>query len=680
MFAAFSLFGASASAQYAFIYQGKLDDTTPGGLAATYDFEFRLFDDATIGGPDVQFGSPITRLGVPVANGTFSTDLDFGIAVFNGRRVWLQIAVRRPSAPAFTTLIQRQELTSAPYALAARSLALPQLLTTNQNLAAFGITNTGTGASIYGSGTTVGVSAIGGTQTVGLSPGFGSPVGVLSVGYGPTSYGVWAASTTGTGISTSSQSGTGLTANSGSGNAARFFGNVGNFSDIVAISQPAVAGHALTIDSPNAAFNTSLLYATSNSTDLGACAVNGILTSTSATGVAVRGDARGTGSGVYGTATNGYGVQGYADGDTFSRGVSGNSVNGSGVFGTSTNGNAGKFVLFGDTNGNAALFAETQSRAGNSAAISGLASDPSNGTSVLGVRGEAFGNGIGVFGLSSSGYGGYFSNSSSATTIPALYANSGSGQPNAFALHAVLANTAAGSFSAAVRAENLGTGGNGVGVYATHNGSGYGLYASAFNAAGYAGYFVGRCFISGALNINGTLTKGGGSFKIDHPLDPEHKFLSHSFVESPDMKNIYDGVVTTDDRGRAEVMLPDWFDALNRDFRYQLTVIGGGEDGEPFPQVRVVEKIAGNRFVIRSSAARVEVSWQVTGTRKDAWANANRIPVEEDKSVTERGKYLHPASFGLPLSRGMESTAEQPASGAANASGAKQSGSVEADS
>ncbi|MGH9844628.1 MAG: hypothetical protein ACREEM_38400 [Blastocatellia bacterium] len=69
----------------------------------------------------------------------------------------------------------------------------------------------------------------------------------------------------------------------------------------------------------------------------------------------------------------------------------------------------------------------------------------------------------------------------------------------------------------------------------------------------------------------GTLSKGGGSFKIDHPLDPENKYLYHSFVESPDMMNIYNGVVTLDETGQAEVELPDYFSALNRDFRYQFT-------------------------------------------------------------------------------------------------------------
>ena len=48
-------------------------------------------------------------------------------------------------------------------------------------------------------------------------------------------------------------------------------------------------------------------------------------------------------------------------------------------------------------------------------------------------------------------------------------------------------------------------------------------------------------------------------------------YLSHSFVESTDMKNIYDDVVIMDKKGKAEVNLLEWLGALNKDFRYQLT-------------------------------------------------------------------------------------------------------------
>jgi hypothetical protein len=170
------------------------------------------------------------------------------------------------------------------------------------------------------------------------------------------------------------------------------------------------------------------------------------------------------------------------------------------------------------------------------------------------------------------------------------------------------------------------------GIYGTDSG-----YSSAS-----AGYF------NGNVDITGKLTKAGGSFKIDHPLDPANKYLSHSFVESPDMKNIYDGTVVTDGTGNATVTLPDWFEALNRDFRYQLTVIG------QFAQAVISQEVTHNQFIIRTDKANVKVSWQVTGIRQDAWANAHRIPVEEDKLEKEREFYLHPELFNQPPQKNVE--------------------------
>lgn len=127
-----------------------------------------------------------------------------------------------------------------------------------------------------------------------------------------------------------------------------------------------------------------------------------------------------------------------------------------------------------------------------------------------------------------------------------------------------------------------------------------------------------------------TMKKSGGTFLINHPLDPGNQFLSHSFVESPDMMDIYNGSVTTDRKGLANVMLPAYFEALNRDFRYQLTPVGRPA------QAFVAEKISGNHFVIKTNKPSVEVSWQVTGIRHDSYANEHRIQVEEPKPSSLR--------------------------------------------
>lgn len=156
----------------------------------------------------------------------------------------------------------------------------------------------------------------------------------------------------------------------------------------------------------------------------------------------------------------------------------------------------------------------------------------------------------------------------------------------------------------------------------------------------------GHASFSGNVTVTGTLSKGGGSFKIDHPLDPANKYLYHSFVESPDMKNIYDGVAVLNSRGEVSVELPTWFQALNRDFRYQLTAIGS-----PAPNLYIAEEISYNRFKIAGGTAGMKVSWQVTGIRHDPFAEKYRIPIEEEKSMTERGYYLHPEVYGQPKER-----------------------------
>src|SRR5262249_43580315 len=86
---------------------------------------------------------------------------------------------------------------------------------------------------------------------------------------------------------------------------------------------------------------------------------------------------------------------------------------------------------------------------------------------------------------------------------------------------------------------------------------------------GLAGRFIGDVSVSGNLSVPGTK-----NFKTDHPLDPENKYLVHAAIESAEVLNLYSGNVVTDSNGEAVIQLPDWFEAVNRDFRYQLTVIG----------------------------------------------------------------------------------------------------------
>jgi trimeric autotransporter adhesin len=206
-----------------------------------------------------------------------------------------------------------------------------------------------------------------------------------------------------------------------------------------------------------------------------------------------------------------------------------------------------------------------------------------------------------------------------------------------------------GSGSNTISASTAATGASAVfGTNTAASGSANGAFFDTYSPGGAAivgiNYGSGgndlAAYLQGNVNVTGTLTKGGGSFKIDHPLDPANKYLYHSFVESPDMMNVYNGNVVTSSRGLAVLVLPDYFQALNRDFRYQLTVIG------QFAQAIVAREIENNRFTIKTNRPGVKVSWQVTGIRHDVYADAHRIQVEVEKPEGERGSYLHPELFG----------------------------------
>jgi hypothetical protein len=176
----------------------------------------------------------------------------------------------------------------------------------------------------------------------------------------------------------------------------------------------------------------------------------------------------------------------------------------------------------------------------------------------------------------------------------------------------------------------MGTGGW-TGVFAENLGSSFKAYLGAPSVAG---DFYDNIYVHGKATVE------GGIFQIDHPLDPGNKYLSHSFVNSADMKNIYDGIAILDIDGKAKVELPEWFETINKDFRYQLTAIGS-----PGSNLYIEEEITKNHFKIAGGTQGMKVSWQVTGIRKDPWANANRFKVEEEKPDNERDYYLRPELY-----------------------------------
>jgi hypothetical protein len=309
-----------------------------------------------------------------------------------------------------------------------------------------------------------------------------------------------------------------------------------------------------------------------------------------------------------------YGI--YASSDT-ANGVYGASQSGYGLFGTSYS----NYAVYGNSANSAGVFGYSNSNYGvygestDSYGVYGYSSDSYGvygyGVENCGVYGYCSSN-IAVTGFSQEAYGVYGTSNGSIGVIGA------SGENGTYGV--------------------LGLSDNNTGVYSiSFSTTQPGFYATGGSQAG---------VFNGNVQVKGTLSKGGGSFLIDHPLDPANKKLYHSFVESPDMKNIYDGIATLDQKGEAVVTLPDWFGTLNSDFRYQLTGIGS------FDPVCIKQKIENNQFIIGGTQG-MEVSWQVTGIRQDPWAQQYRIPVEEEKTADERGLYYHPEVYGQSDDKGI---------------------------
>ena len=153
------------------------------------------------------------------------------------------------------------------------------------------------------------------------------------------------------------------------------------------------------------------------------------------------------------------------------------------------------------------------------------------------VEGDDDGVGYGVYGNSNSGNG-VFGNSPGGNGVYGVSQGMGGygvyGESKSYAGNGVFGKSPGGNGV-------YGICDDGCGVYGV-SGNGTGLYGeSGMDHA---------AILNGKVKITGNLEKAGGSFKIDHPLDPANKYLCHSFVESPDMKNVYDGVVALDEKVR----------------------------------------------------------------------------------------------------------------------------------
>ena len=351
--------------------------------------------------------------------------------------------------------------------------------------------------------------------------------------------------------------------------------------------------------------------------------------------------------GVFGDASSAnavisYGVVGVTSAENGGSTSIGDAIYAAGVLGQSYGSNAMNYGVIG----------ETYSRIGNSAGLLGISdvdpSGPQYGVigqtysgyeSAAGVYGDAsVNNGLsyGVFGQTRSGSDGaagvygYGYNIMGVTY--GVLGSSYSQTDGAAGVAGIMTGPgAAGSRSFAVKAQNL------------RPGAGINVGLMAHAAGGAENYAI---WSNGNVWSSGTVGGSLKTFRIDHPLDPANKYLVHASIESNEAVNVYTGNVTTDANGLATVTLPDYVEAVNKDFRYQLTVIGR------FANAIVKEKVAAGKFVIQTDQPNVEVSWSLTGVRNDKYMQAFPMSAEQDKGAL-RGKYIHPEFFGQPAESGV---------------------------
>ncbi|MCH6205206.1 hypothetical protein L3V16_15315 [Brucella ciceri] len=140
--------------------------------------------------------------------------------------------------------------------------------------------------------------------------------------------------------------------------------------------------------------------------------------------------------------------------------------------------------------------------------------------------------------------------------------------------------------------------------------------------AGYAGPVLLECFADNRVVVPGTLSKGGGTFLIDHPLFSLYKTknLRHGFVESTEYLNIYRGEVRLVN-GRATVNIDEFFGmtvgtfwALNADI-----TVSSLQNQESFDRLKPGAALDSGTFeiVCENENSNDLVAWMVTGRRKD---------------------------------------------------------------
>jgi hypothetical protein len=339
----------------------------------------------------------------------------------------------------------------------------------------------------------------------------------------------------------------------------------------------------------------------------------------------------------------------------------------SAVFGEATSTTAVTIGVYGNclSDSGRGVFGAARNTSGSALGVYGL-SYGNTGTGVYGWAIDSTGVNYGVYGTTSSpaGYAGYFNgrgyfsgNTGFNVASPAYQVDAaGSALYVIRAANSIVSNGAAAIFGHATSTTSVSIGvegdcesDTGRGVFgAARNTSGSSIGVYGYTAAGASSYGV---YAGGNLGATGTK-----SFRIDHPLNPQNEYLMHYCAEAPEPQNFYNGVAALDGNGEAWVDLPDYFAAINKDFRYQLTALDAA-----MPELHVGRRIQNNRFLISGGKANMEVSWEVKAVRNDPWVRTYGAPVEVMKPENERGKYQRPELYGMPAEMGIDFKAAEQA-------------------
>jgi len=602
----------------AFTYQGQLNNgVSPAN--GSFNMVFKLFSVSSGG---TQLASQ-TLPGVSVTDGLFTVQLNFGAGVFDGNKRWLDVTVNG------SPLVPRQELTAVPYAHYALNADRLDGLNSTSFLQAVPVplSLTGSGAHVINAQNT--------------SPDSGAAVqGLTTAAFGTT---------------------------------------VGGRFESASDEGIGVLGVATT--TMNNGYTSGVHGQAASSIGRG---VFGRATHTNGENYGVWGETASTsGRGVYGLATA-------ATGFTYGMWAQSNSTSGRGVYGYAS---APTGTTFGGS-------FEASSSGTNAAGVFGLASaftgttygvwgqnNSTSGYGVIGINDRTSGTTYGVFGRNGStdGYGvhGYASaasgvnygvwGESASSTGTGVHGFASANAGATFGVHGRTAsNSGWGVYGQATNLNGVtfGVRGNsssstGTGVSGTAIRTGVSGFASSPTGDGVFGHATSTTGVNigvygatsspsgwGVLSFGNMGGNGTKSFRIDHPIDPENKYLLHYSTESPVPQNFYVGNVVTDGNGYAWVELPDYFSEINVNFKYQLTIVDDA-DSNAFVQAKVSKKIRDNRFQVRTNAPNVEISWRVDADRNDLYVR-NRPPREVvDKEGREKGTYQYPEFYGQPPEKGV---------------------------